>query len=116
MYSFFLTAFRLLKAVVHKWRDPEFRSIMILLCLLLLSGTIFYASIEGWSWLDSLYFSVITLSTVGYGDLSPKTSIGKIFTMIYIFVGLGLFIAIIRRLADDMMNDMRNRRDKRNKK
>jgi hypothetical protein len=37
--------------------------------------------------LDSLYFSVITLATVAYGDFSPYTMAGKIFTVFYIFIG-----------------------------
>ena len=43
---------------------------------------------EGWNLLDSLYFSVVTLTTIGYGDLSPSTAASKIFTIFYIFVGL----------------------------
>jgi voltage-gated potassium channel Kch len=50
--------------------------------------------------LDSLYFRVVTLTTVGYGDLSPQTSIGKIFTMIYIILGLGILSSFIVLLAD----------------
>jgi voltage-gated potassium channel len=48
---------------------------------------------------DSLYFSVITLATVGYGDLAPVTTAGKLFTIIYILVGIGLFVAVARHLA-----------------
>jgi voltage-gated potassium channel len=58
--------------------------------LILITGTLFYHNVEGWTWLDSSYFSVITLTTVGYGDFSPQTDLGKVFTMVYIFVGLGI--------------------------
>jgi voltage-gated potassium channel Kch len=47
-----------------------------------------------------LYFSVITLTTVGYGDFSPQTPAGKIFTMIYVLVGLGLISGFVYLLAD----------------
>lgn len=50
--------------------------------------------------MDSLYFSVITLTTVGYGDFSPQTPGGKIFTMIDILVGLGLISGFVYLLAD----------------
>jgi voltage-gated potassium channel len=115
MTSFLLTVFRLLRALAHKISDPEFRSILILVIILLISGTVFYSTVEGWHWIDSLYFSVITLSTVGYGDFSPKTDLGKVFTIIYIFVGLGLFIAIVRDLADDMISSRNIRKEKKSK-
>jgi hypothetical protein len=49
---------------------------------------------------DAFYFSVTTLSTVGLGDPSPTTILGKLFTVIYIFAGLSLvlgFIAIVAK-------------------
>jgi hypothetical protein len=82
-----LTAFltvlaRLLRIIHRSWRDPEFRGLFFL--LLLFGGTLFYRQAEGWSLLDSLYFSVITLTTVGYGDLYPTTDASKVFTILYI--------------------------------
>jgi len=62
-------------------------------------GTIFYHLVEKWSIMDSLYFSVTTLTTVGFGDLFPTTSISKIFTMIYIVVGIGILFAFIHELS-----------------
>ena len=56
-------------------------------------GTVFYHLVEGWRWVDAYYFSVVTLATVGYGDLSPKTDVGKIFTTFYIFAGVGMLAA-----------------------
>ena len=81
------------------WVEPEFRNVLVLLLMLVASGTGFYAVAEGWSIVDSLYFSVITLATVGYGDLAPVTTAGKLFTIIYILVGIGLFVAVARDLA-----------------
>jgi hypothetical protein len=49
---------------------------------LLVAGTAFYTNVDGWDPPDALYFSVITLATVGYGDLVPRTPTGKIFTMV----------------------------------
>jgi len=56
-------------------------------------GTVFYHFVEGWRWVDSYYFSVVTLATVGFGDLAPKTDLGKIFTTFYIFSGVGMLAA-----------------------
>lgn len=94
-----MTLRRLVFAFVEEIRDPEFRNIIVLLLIVLCSGTFFYHRVEEWRVLDALFFSIITLSTVGYGDFSPQTDIGKVFTIFYIFVGLGLFFAVIDHLA-----------------
>lgn len=64
------------------------------LALYIIFGSVFYHIIEKWNWIDSFYFTVITLSTVGYGDFTPHTNAGKIFTTFFIFIGVGLFIAV----------------------
>lgn len=65
-----------------------------LLGLYVTGGAVFYHIVEKWNWIDSFYFTVITLSTVGYGDFSPQTNAGKLFTIPFIFVGVGLFVAV----------------------
>ena len=65
MTSFFVTLAKFCMSFVRGLRDPEFRALFIALAGLLLSGTIFYSTIEGWGLVDSLYFCVMTLSTVG---------------------------------------------------
>lgn len=103
MLPFALTIIRLLKAIVRSWGDKTFRAGLALSFLILLSGTTFYRTVEGWSWIDSLYFSVMTMSTVGLGDLSPVTSFGKIFTVVYIFVGVGVFVALFAQFAKALL-------------
>ena len=115
MFSFVLTLLRLVGAFARKSRDPEFRNILVLLLILIASGTVFYSTVEGWNWFDALYFCIITLATVGYGDFAPKTVWGKAFTMVYIFVGLGLFVAAIRDIADDLLENRQKRRNRRKK-
>ncbi len=63
---------------------------MVYIC----AGATFYHFVEKWNWLDSFYFSVISLATVGYGDFTPKTTLGKLFTMPFVFIGIGMFIAV----------------------
>ena len=106
MVSFVAVLVRFVRAVWQSWRDPEFRGLFTLVLVTLLSGTLFYRQVEGWSLLDSLYFSVVTLTTVGYGDLSPSTAAGKVFTILYIFVGLGFVNAVAER-------SLERRRDRR---
>lgn len=63
---------------------------VFLVFAILLTGAIVYRNIEGWSWVDSFYFSTTTLTTIGFGDLHPTTNASKIFTMFYILVGVGV--------------------------
>lgn len=62
-------------------------------------GTAFFHHVEGWSLLDSYFFTVVTISTVGYGSLVPVTALGKIGATVFIFVGLGVFAVAIQQFA-----------------
>lgn len=47
-------------------------------------GAVAMHYIEKWDWIDSTYFAVVTMATIGYGDLTPKTREGKLFVIFYI--------------------------------
>jgi hypothetical protein len=64
----------------------------------LLIGTLFYHWMEGWSYLDSLYFCVVSLGTVGYGDLTPTTPAAKIFTIVYLINGIVILLSLFDRI------------------
>ncbi|MGB9939074.1 potassium channel family protein [Methanosarcina sp.] len=81
-------------------KDPRFRSLLYSAAITLAVGTVFYHTVEGWRWLDSFYFSVITLATVGYGDFAPKTDLGKIFTVIYLFTGIGILLGFVNPIGE----------------
>ena len=57
---------------------------------LLMLGTIMYRILEDWSWVDSLYFSTVAVTTVGFGDLAPSTDGSKLFTVFYILSGVSV--------------------------
>jgi len=61
-------------------------------------GALFYHHVEKLRFLDAFYLSVITLATVGYGDLAPKTDAGKIFTIFYVLIGIAIVGASVNYL------------------
>ena len=72
-------------------------SILIFLVVIGL-GSFGYSSLEGWNYLDSTYFVVVTVTTIGYGDLVPVTDAGKIFTIFFSFFGIAsafYFVSLI---------------------
>ncbi len=99
-------------AIRMAFRDPVFRLIAALTGSLLLVGTLVFHSVEGWSHLDSFYFSAITLATVGYGDFTPETPAGKLLTVIYIFSGIGLLVALLTRFAEALIQSERENQER----
>lgn len=96
------TDLQLLRDYVSTMLDPEFRPVFYVVVTLLATGTIVYSLAENWSLLDSLYFCVVTLATIGYGDLHPTTDFTKAFTIVYVFLGvgtLGAFISAVSRAS-----------------
>jgi hypothetical protein len=94
----FLTLGRLYREM---FKQAETRALLLMAALTLLVGIVFYTQVERWSLVDALYFCVVTLGTVGYGDITPATDFGKIFTTFYIIVGLsviGGFLATMGRM------------------
>ena len=92
-----------IRAIRTLWSDPQFKSLTRLTLIAITSGTVFYSLVEGLHPVDALYFSVTTLTTVGYGDFSPETMAGKLFTIVYVLVGVGILLAFLGRLAGQVV-------------
>ncbi len=74
-----------------------FKQVLISIALSLAvigGGALGYMLIEGWSAFDSLYMTVITLATVGYGEVHPVSPLGRAFTLVLIFTGVGFFLYV----------------------
>jgi len=90
---------KLSRAMFAVWRDPETKALPVVAGALIVSGTIFYWRVEDWTVIQSLYFSVVTLTTVGFGDFTPTTPGAQIFTIFYILTGIGVFVALLASVA-----------------
>lgn len=77
--------------------------IVILLTGLVMSGMVGFHYIEGWSFFDALYMSVITMTTVGYMEVHPLSQNGRIFTMVFLVIGLGIYLYGIVQVAEIMI-------------
>ena len=73
------------------------------LLIIIIVGTLGYHLIEGWNFLESLYTTIQTISTVGYGDYTPQTWEGKLFTIILIIFGVGTMLYTVGMLAETMV-------------
>lgn len=80
-------------------REPEGKVLLVAVGVTLAIGTFVYMTLEGWTPIDALYFSVVTLATVGFGDLHPTTDAAKLFTVGYILAGVGIIAAFASELA-----------------
>lgn len=75
----------------------------VALGLVMFSGVLWYRFMEGWSWLDATYMAVITLSTVGFGEINPLSPRGRLFTIVLIMMGVGVIAYILNSLTDAIM-------------
>ncbi len=82
------------------WR---LRRIILLLLSIMTLGTAGLMIIEGWPFLDALYMTVTTLSTVGYREVHPLSQKGMVFVTIFIIIGVGVFLYIITTIAEYMI-------------
>ncbi len=79
-------------------RDRDSRPVLVWAGGTLLAGMLLYHWLEGWSYLDALYFCVVSLATVGYGDLTPTTPLARALTIFYLINGIVILLALFDRI------------------
>ena len=80
----------------------QLKAALLALVLLVIFGSAGYMTVEGWSFLDSLYMTITTISTVGYMEVHPLSSTGRLFTLLLIVSGVTVLFYTIGRLAQVM--------------
>ena len=82
--------------------------------IIIFSGTAGYMIIEGWRFLDALYMTIITISTVGYREVNQVGDLGRIFTIVVVFTGVGFTLyvagAVVQFMVEGRMRIILGRR------
>jgi hypothetical protein len=98
----------LVRGLKAAFGDRSVRGLLAFTFTLIGLAALFYSVVEDWPYIDALYFSVMTLATVGYGDLAPVTTLGRLFTIGYVLVGLGIFVATATAVAQTVLASSRH--------
>lgn len=93
-------------------RSSAFIGLLGAVVVLLILGTLVYWQAEDLSVFDSLYLSVITLTTIGYGEPAPQTVAGRAFTIGYALIGVGLIVAFAGQIANAVVETHVERRSR----
>ena len=90
------------------------RVFLIVLLVVLVLGIFSLMIIEDLSLADSLYFTIVTVATVGYGDIHPATTAGKILALVLIITGVGTFLGVVANATEIMLNKREKKQGLRN--
>ncbi|ROU03326.1 potassium channel family protein [Histidinibacterium lentulum] len=93
----------LFRGLADAFSSAKVRSLLAFTFALIALATVVFWLLEDWSLLQAAFFAVATISTVGYGDVVPETVAGRIFCMVYILVGLGVFVAAATAVAEALI-------------
>lgn len=77
--------------------------LFLIVTFVIIIGTLFYSLFENWNYVDSLYFTVTTLTTIGYGDLHPTNDATKLFTVAYVLSGVYMVLYALRIITTHYM-------------
>jgi hypothetical protein len=88
-----------LKREKDKVKRKLFYALLLLATIYIIAIELFHY-VEGWDWLDSIYFTTSTITTVGYGDITPQTQLGRMITIPLMLVGIAVGLYAIYAIQD----------------
>ncbi|MBU1275600.1 MAG: potassium channel family protein [Proteobacteria bacterium] len=80
------------------------RIFLAVMLAMLVMGTVGFTLAEDLPLSDAVYFSIVTVTTVGYGDISPKTDLGKLLAIFLILGGVGTFMGVVANLTEMLLS------------
>ena len=92
-----------------RYRIASFNILFLLPVLVILIGSIGFMLLENLSFIDAVYFTIVTISTVGYGDVHPTSTGSKIFGITIIVFGIGTFLTIVSNITQMLIQRGRER-------
>ncbi len=99
-----MTSRRGLDEIDRRFTRRKILFLIVLLVFVFALGTLGYMKFEGWSAFDAFYMTVITLATIGYGEVHPLTTVGRLFTIVLIFAGLGIFTVMVGSVSQAVLD------------
>lgn len=108
----------LIRTLVSFFKDKIYRELLISIIFLVVISTVIFRFTEDWNWLDSFYFSISTITTTGYGDLYPKSDIGKIYNIFFLIASLVLILMFINTMTQhyNLRKERKDENEMRHKK
>jgi hypothetical protein len=89
---------------MHRSNRLRLQFYLVVFFIVLVTGTIAFSMIEGHSLLNSLYFTIVTMATVGYGDIHPVTDAGKLVAIVLIIAGVSTFLGVVANATEIFIN------------
>lgn len=77
---------------------------ILIFIVIMIVGVLGFIHIEGLAFVDALYFTIVTIATVGYGDIHPVTYAGKALSLVLIICGVGTFLGVVANATDLLLN------------
>ena len=112
----FLTEIQFLKTAINSSLKKITIFMLVVLSLVIILGSVMYLVEKGENGFnsipDSIYWAIVTITTVGYGDISPVTPLGKLIASLMMFIGYGIIAVPTGIITTEMAMAVRTRKDK----